>query len=157
MNEASNKAMRRRRRRPRNRDAEQGAQRHTQHDTQRTPAAAQAAPEPAPSPEMRRPAAPPPSAAEPADSKRSRSARRRVQRREPSPTGGTATEFALRGADSGSMEVGPLKPDIFIYTHTVRPRSLADSYTSGPGIAQRMTYEQPGAKNVTHEEATAGK
>ncbi|MCP4165005.1 MAG: hypothetical protein GY759_03805 [Chloroflexi bacterium] len=44
-----------------------------------------------------------------------------------------------------NMDISPLNPDIFIYTHTLRPRSLLDDYQTGPGVAERMLYENGGA------------
>ena len=37
--------------------------------------------------------------------------------------------------------VQPLDRDIFIYTYTLRPRSLLDNYQAGPGVMDRMEYE----------------
>jgi len=39
--------------------------------------------------------------------------------------------------------ISPLDKDVFIYTYTLRPRSLLDSYEAGPNIAEKMTFEQP--------------
>jgi len=39
--------------------------------------------------------------------------------------------------------ISPINKDIFIYTYTLRPRSLLDSYQAGPNIAEKMEFEQP--------------
>lgn len=39
------------------------------------------------------------------------------------------------------LKVSPLDRDIFIYTYTLRPRSLLDNYQTGPGVMDRMQYE----------------
>jgi len=39
--------------------------------------------------------------------------------------------------------ISPINKDIFIYTYTLRPRSLLDSYEAGPNVAEKMTFEQP--------------
>lgn len=39
--------------------------------------------------------------------------------------------------------ISPINKDIFIYTYTLRPRSLLDSYQAGPNIAEKMKFEQP--------------
>ncbi len=38
--------------------------------------------------------------------------------------------------------VTPINKDIFIYTYTLRPRSLLDQYQAGPNVAERMEFEQ---------------
>ena len=38
-------------------------------------------------------------------------------------------------------EVEALNKNIFIYTYTLRPRSLLDSYQAGPAVAERMQFE----------------
>ena len=40
-------------------------------------------------------------------------------------------------------DISPINNDIFIYTYTLRPRSLLDSYEAGPNVAEKMTFEQP--------------
>jgi hypothetical protein len=42
--------------------------------------------------------------------------------------------------------ISPINKDIFIYTYTLRPRSLLDSYQAGPNIAEKMAFEQPDKK-----------
>lgn len=37
--------------------------------------------------------------------------------------------------------IEPLNPNIFIYTYTLRPKSLLDSYQPGSGRAERMQFE----------------
>ncbi len=39
--------------------------------------------------------------------------------------------------------ISAINKDIFIYTYTLRPRSLLDSYQAGPNIAEKMKFEQP--------------
>ncbi len=39
--------------------------------------------------------------------------------------------------------ISPISKDIFIYTYTLRPRSLLDSYEAGPNVAEKMAFEQP--------------
>jgi hypothetical protein len=39
--------------------------------------------------------------------------------------------------------ISPINKDIFIYTYTLRPRSLLDSYEAGPKVAEKMAFEQP--------------
>ena len=39
--------------------------------------------------------------------------------------------------------ISPINNDIFIYTYTLRPRSLLDSYEAGPNVAEKMAFEQP--------------
>jgi len=38
--------------------------------------------------------------------------------------------------------ISPINKDIFIYTYTLRPRSLLDEYEAGPNIAEKMAFEQ---------------
>lgn len=40
------------------------------------------------------------------------------------------------------QSVSPINKDIFIYTYTLRPRSLLDQYEAGPNLAERMEFEQ---------------
>jgi len=40
------------------------------------------------------------------------------------------------------QNVSPINKDIFIYTYTLRPRSLLDQYEAGPNVAERMAFEQ---------------
>ncbi len=40
------------------------------------------------------------------------------------------------------QSVSPINKDIFIYTYTLRPRSLLDQYEAGPNVAERMAFEQ---------------
>lgn len=40
--------------------------------------------------------------------------------------------------------IGPLNPDIFIYTYVLRPRALLENYQSGPAVSERMRFEQQG-------------
>ena len=42
--------------------------------------------------------------------------------------------------EAENMEVSPLDPDVFIYTYTLYPRSLLDSYQPAPNITDRMRY-----------------
>ena len=43
------------------------------------------------------------------------------------------------GADNHS--ISGLNGDIFIYTYTHYPRTGAENYQSGPGVAERMEFE----------------
>jgi hypothetical protein len=45
--------------------------------------------------------------------------------------------------------ISPINKDIFIYTYTLRPRSLLDSYEAGPNVAEKMAYEQPEEQPLT--------
>ncbi|RME80289.1 MAG: hypothetical protein D6775_16615 [Caldilineae bacterium] len=59
----------------------------------------------------------------------------------------------LHEYDSASLEVSPINPDIFIYTYTLRPRSLLDNYQAGPGVAERMEFENGGSSSTGQEDA----
>lgn len=45
------------------------------------------------------------------------------------------------------MDVTPLNKDIFIYTYTLRPKSLLDNYQAGPSVVENMEYENAGSVN----------
>ena len=45
-------------------------------------------------------------------------------------------------------DISPVNKDIFIYTYTLRPRSLLDSYEAGPSVAEKMTFEQPDQQHL---------
>jgi len=44
--------------------------------------------------------------------------------------------------------ISPINKEIFIYTYTLRPRSLLDDYKAGPNVAERMEFEQPDKKQL---------
>ncbi len=59
--------------------------------------------------------------------------------------GEQSSKLVVHRQHGKNMDISPLNPDIFIYTHTLRPRSLLDDYQTGPGVAERMLYENGGA------------
>jgi hypothetical protein len=71
-------------------------------------------------------------------SRRGRSRRR--------PSGGKAkkrtSQDALTIQQHTEKPISPIDKDVFIYTYTLRPRSLLDSYEAGPNIAEKMAFEQ---------------
>ena len=63
---------------------------------------------------------------------------------------GSSNRSKARDAQGGltiqqhtEKSISPINKDIFIYTYTLRPRSLLDSYQAGPNIAEKMKFEQP--------------
>ncbi|NUQ38480.1 MAG: hypothetical protein HUU23_11915, partial [Caldilineales bacterium] len=55
----------------------------------------------------------------------------------------SAPAVRMHRYDAGSLEVSPLSEDIFIYTYTLRPSALLDSYQPGPSLLDRMEFEEP--------------
>jgi hypothetical protein len=43
--------------------------------------------------------------------------------------------------DADSLEVSPIDKDTFIYTYTLRPRSLLDNYRPSDPVTERMKFE----------------
>ena len=75
----------------------------------------------------------------------SSSGRRGRSRRRNSGSGAKAkkqSQDALTIQRHTEKAISPINKDIFIYTYTLRPRSLLDSYEAGPNVAEKMTFEQ---------------
>ena len=47
----------------------------------------------------------------------------------------------VQGNGADNHRIGGLNGDIFIYTYTHYPRTGAENYQSGPGVAERMEFE----------------
>jgi hypothetical protein len=65
---------------------------------------------------------------------RSRKKGARSRDRKPSP--------ALTVQEHKEPGVSPIDKGIFIYTYTLRPRSLLDGYEAGPNVTERMEFEE---------------
>jgi hypothetical protein len=44
--------------------------------------------------------------------------------------------------NADDLDVSPIDKNIFIYTYTLRPQSLLDSYQAGPGVVENMEFEE---------------
>ena len=47
----------------------------------------------------------------------------------------------IRNRDANEEPVTPINKNIFIYTYTLRPRTLLDSYQPSSGVTHRMQFE----------------
>ncbi len=87
-----------------------------------------------------------------AENKSSSSSGRRGRSRRRSSGGGAKakkqSQEALTIQRHTEKAISPINKDIFIYTYTLRPRSLLDSYEAGPNVAEKMAYEQPEEQSV---------
>lgn len=142
--EVPNKKVNRRRRRPqRNPDRRPPAEREGERNEER--AAEKTAerrpdrvPERAPSPPGRR------DQGAPAPIRHRGEPRRRPQRpdNEQLQAGyDLAPEMPKANRTAADPPISPLNPEIFIYTYTLRPRSLLENYQPGPTRTERMEFE----------------
>lgn len=73
--------------------------------------------------------------------------RRSKSRRRPANASGKSKKRSSQGdltiQRHTEQPISPINKDIFIYTYTLRPRSLLDSYEAGPNVAEKMAFEQP--------------
>ena len=78
-----------------------------------------------------------PAPAKSAPSRRSRGRKKggRSKERKPAPPGLTVQQHQEPG-------VSPINKDIFIYTYTLRPRSLLEGYEAGPNVTDKMEFEE---------------
>lgn len=74
-------------------------------------------------------------------SKRSRKSRRPRRSTPVAPREISTSDILLHEYDSQDKEIQALNKNIFIYTYTLRPRSLLESYHAGPAVAERMKFE----------------
>lgn len=142
--EVPNKKINRRRRRPPRsadrRPAEREAERGPERPAERPPEKrAERSPDrPGPEPSARR-----------GQDSQTPIRQRSEPRRRPARAGGDSSpqgnDFLpeLTKANRGPAEppISSLNPDIFIYTYTLRPKSLLESYQPGPTNTERMQYE----------------
>lgn len=141
---ANKKVSRRRRRPPRSadrrppeREAEGSDERPTERASERRPASASAGAS-ASAPAGRREQGPPAPV-------RHRGEARRRPLRPGSDAAAAASdplpELPRNNRGPADPPVSPLNPNIFIYTYTLRPRSLLENYQPGPTRTERMEFE----------------
>ncbi len=89
-----------------------------------------------------------------AENKASSSSGRRGRSRRRNSSGGAKakkqSQDALTIQRHTEKAISPINKDIFIYTYTLRPRSLLDSYEAGPNVAEKMAYEQPEGQSAVN-------
>lgn len=54
-----------------------------------------------------------------------------------------ASQEALTIQRHAEKPISPIDKNIFIYTYTLRPRSLLEGYEAGPNVAEKMAFERP--------------
>lgn len=96
-------------------------------------------------PPRERPQSPPAAAASSADTRQQSSRRRRRRPHTPpdAPPPESAPALKMHRYDAGSLEVSHIADDIFIYTYTLRPSALLDSYQPAQSLLDKMEFEQP--------------
>jgi hypothetical protein len=60
---------------------------------------------------------------------------------EPAAAGDPLPELTRANSGAADPPISPLDANIFIYTYTLRPKSLLESYQPGPTRTERMEFE----------------
>ena len=86
-----------------------------------------------------------------AENKSSASSRRGRSRRRPTSSKAKkrASQETLTIQKHSEKPISPIDKNIFIYTYTLRPRSLLEDYEVGPKVAEKMAFEGPEERTLS--------